>query len=380
MRPPTKFPKTVIRSKSGVNVNIYHTPELFRIKATIKGRAIRRGASTFEKAEAIAREMVRDIDKGFDPATTISSEDRVNYKLAMDKLAGSGASLLEAVEYFMKHCAVENKTHIATIASECLESLANAGRSSTHVDRLYSHFSEFADRFPGPISNVTTRALENYLMEFPVAVTRAARRRSLCYLWKYARLHGALPYGLSTAAERTAAVSVTPRDPETFKCDTLEQWLSAARTHIPAALPLLAIGSFCGLRTSEIQRLRWSDINLSSGLIRLGSAQTKTRRRRIVTIPDNAVEWLLLCKDDPSEYVLKPGASNLLRDLRTADPNLTPLPHNGMRHTAATMMLARGDNPILVASSLGNSVDVLESSYKGLATQQEALYYFNIRP
>jgi hypothetical protein len=44
------------------------------------------------------------------------------------------------------------------------------------------------------------------------------------------------------------------------------------------------------------------------------------------------------------------------------------------------MLLASGQSPEKVASMLGNSVPVLESHYKGLATQAEALEHFNLYP
>ena len=44
--------------------------------------------------------------------------------------------------------------------------------------------------------------------------------------------------------------------------------------------PFLAIGAFAGLRTAELQRLDWSEIDLDRGFITVAASKAKTRRRR----------------------------------------------------------------------------------------------------
>jgi len=48
-----------------------------------------------------------------------------------------------------------------------------------------------------------------------------------------------------------------------------------------------------GLRAAEIARLTWDRIDLAEGTITLDGSMAKTRQRRIVRLPGNAVAWLL---------------------------------------------------------------------------------------
>lgn len=50
--------------------------------------------------------------------------------------------------------------------------------------------------------------------------------------------------------------------------------------------------SHCGLRISELRRMRARDIDLERGLIVLGGDQTKNRERAFITIPGVAMETL----------------------------------------------------------------------------------------
>ncbi len=62
--------------------------------------------------------------------------------------------------------------------------------------------------------------------------------------------------------------------------------------HYPDYLPSLAIGAFAGLRSAEIERLGWQDIDFASRHIVVSASNAKTASRRIVPLCDNLAEWL----------------------------------------------------------------------------------------
>ncbi len=59
-----------------------------------------------------------------------------------------------------------------------------------------------------------------------------------------------------------------------------------------AFLLALAIGGFAGLRSSEIERLDWSEVRLADRFIEIKNGKAKTASRRLVPIADNLAEWL----------------------------------------------------------------------------------------
>jgi integrase len=61
----------------------------------------------------------------------------------------------------------------------------------------------------------------------------------------------------------------------------------------PADLvPMFAIGAFAGLRTAELVRLEWSDLNIHRGHINIPAVKSKTARRRLITMEPNLQAWL----------------------------------------------------------------------------------------
>src|SRR5207247_466934 len=57
-------------------------------------------------------------------------------------------------------------------------------------------------------------------------------------------------------------------------------------------LPVFAIGGFAGLRSAEIERLDWSEVNLSERYIKVTAGKGKTGSRRIVPVTENLALWL----------------------------------------------------------------------------------------
>jgi integrase len=106
----------------------------------------------------------------------------------------------------------------------------------------------------------------------------------------------------------------------------------------------------------------------------------KTRRRRIVDLTENAVAWLRLDANRTGPVCPKNFTARWerLRDKAKA----TPWPHDGLRHTFASMHYAEHQNESLLKAQLGHAgrEDVLFSHYRALKTRKEAAEFWALRP
>ena len=92
-----------------------------------------------------------------------------------------------------------------------------------------------------------------------------------------------------------------PRLPEdNVRCGFLEhdQYITLRNELPPHARLLLVIGYHTGIRSGELRRIRWSQVDLVAGEIRLAGPQTKNRRPRTVPIYGEMREWLLMTKEE----------------------------------------------------------------------------------
>ena len=147
-------------------------------------------------------------------------------------------------------------------------------------------------------------------------------------------------------------------------------------------LPLVALGACAGLRTAEIHRLDWQDIDLRGGHIVVGKHKAKTAQRRIVPILPALKAWL--SPIGPKSGPVIPhysGDAPLLRAFRQSlEPLKIELVPNGLRHSYATYRLAAVQSADQVALEMGNSPRKLFQNYRELATKKQAEQWFSIMP
>ena len=159
--------------------------------------------------------------------------------------------------------------------------------------------------------------------------------------------------------------------------------LSAMLTGIESKwVPLVALGAFAGLRTAEIHRLEWQDIDLHGGHIVIGKAKSKTAQRRILPILPALRAWLSPLVDKSGAVIPHySGDAPLLRAFRQAlEPLKVKLVPNGFRHSYATYRLADVQSADQVALEMGNSPRKLFQNYRELATKTQAEKWFTVMP
>src|SRR5262249_44443000 len=119
--------------------------------------------------------------------------------------------------------------------------------------------------------------------------------------------------------------------------------------------PCIALSAFAGLRSEEILRLEWADIERRPGFIEVGAHKAKTATRRIVPITDNLERWLALAPRT-HERVWPFSRDRFFKALRnTADKARLAWKQNGLRHSFISYRLALVQDVNRVALEAGTS-------------------------
>jgi integrase len=140
----------------------------------------------------------------------------------------------------------------------------------------------------------------------------------------------------------------------------------------PAAIAIIRLLAFTGARKNEIARLRWSEVDLDRGYLRLGDSKTGAK---IIPIGLPACEVLAsISSVDDSPYVFPAssgdgafqGTEKVWRKLRER-VGFPELRLHDLRHSFASVGLARGDTLPVIGAILGHTDVKTTSRYAHLA-------------
>jgi integrase len=170
-------------------------------------------------------------------------------------------------------------------------------------------------------------------------------------------------------------------------------------------LGYVTLATFCGVRPEEIKRSPVTEIDFSHRAMIVGGSRSKTRQRRVVDLPANAVAWLRLWRRlCPGQEMIVPRNFRKLWERLRETAGLKPAgwpfkkttnsappkwPHDVLRHTCATMHFATHQNTALLQAQLGHSEDekTLFRHYRAVklldgrvVTKKIAAKFWNIRP
>lgn len=263
--------------------------------------------------------------------------------------------------------ALSYATHIRRYLSPHLGVLLLEALRPLHIERMYREISLLGDEHGRPLSVSTLRRIQATLMS---ALNTAVRRGLI---------------------ERNPAATVElppvhrPRV-RTWSAAELGQFLSAIqddRLHL-----LYRLLGLVGLRRGEVVALRWGDVDLNSGSLRIEQSAVRVAGRSVVGPPKSASGSRVVAIDDETARRLHwHGCRQRLELARTTGTLLRPdlvfttpagdrldpayvsrrfdrlvtqhgLPRirlHDLRHTSASIGLASGESLVEVSRRLGHS-------------------------
>jgi integrase len=302
------------------------------------------------------------------------NHERIKEFLQADTLL-EGVNLIELAKFWRDH----SQNQIISVADACEAFEASiVGRSPKHKKSVKGHLKKLREVFSGPIQKVTVAALDDYLLAMPHPKTRKNHRGTICSVFKFAQRKGFLPHG-PTAADRTESPRTEPADPPTLSATDLEKMLTGCEDKKLRAF--LAVGAFSGIRSAEIQRLRWRDIK--DDCVVLGSDKTKTKRRRLAEVAENLKMWLKDLRGKDNDLITYPEEqySYLYKSLAKLCQNQgVQWGHNCLRHTFVSAHLEVHKDPPRTCKTSGHSLDTLLTCYLKLIPLDQAKAWFEIKP
>jgi integrase len=365
-----------------------HGSSYWKVDGYINSKRVRTFYRTKEEAEEAASIKNIELQNHGHQHAQIPSYLRIQALHCNDLLEPLGVSLSTAVEYYLAHHDIRSKSlpvaqacqRFITDSSRRLENGEIGQRHHEHLVKSLRKFNaEFAQR---QICDLSSNDIETWLNCLPLAAeSKNSHRRSIYRLFWQAKKWGLVKENPVTEIEILTDRRVKAKLPGIL---SLEQAAKLLETAPQSVLPVVAIGLFAGLRSSEINQLRWEDVRWEKRVIDCSAKITKTASRRLVEMSDNLLEWLAPYRNATGK-IFQYGCAQQIREVTAAGraSGIAKWPQNALRHSFGSNHLAMYENAPKTALQMGHEngeTKTLLAHYTNARTKEEAKAYWNIRP
>jgi integrase len=194
--------------------------------------------------------------------------------------------------------------------------------------------------------------------------------------WNWGRASGLVPQDLLWPSR---LMLPEPKGRTRYLSDgELAALLKAAAQQSPVLYAAIVVSLATGVRQGELLRLKWGDVDLDGGSIRV--LETKNATPRSVHLPSAAVEALRVLKRAPvvGQHVFttaegQPFAKMTLRPLWTATRTAAKLADfrwHDLRHSCASYLAQNGATLLEIGSVLGHKSPSMTQRYAHLVAGQ----------
>jgi integrase len=412
-----KFPLTV---KSGSSsVKIYQdkskgTP-YYTVAFYLGGKRKKLNFCDIQTAKREASAKAAQLSRGDIDAAQLNGKDRLMYGRALDAVRTfetpldaaaieyaearkilKGYTLIEAARFYMKH---HGEATISKLVQDAFEefkkSKSEAKRSDVYLKDIGYRVGSFAKAFNLEMRQLTPQDVADWLSALKLSARSFNNfRLALQTFFKFCQSRKWLSADVNLLAqiERRSGIKT---EIEIFTPGELKSILTVAPARLATCIALQA---FAGIRTAELFRLTWSDLERRKGHIEITAGKAKTASRRLIPITKNLEAWLKMACSKGSKvwpvtqseyYSSLAEAARMAEEAKLKTSRLKSVSKEGspaawkknaLRHSFISYRLAESRDVAAVALEAGNSPKMIFEHYRELVTPNEAKEWFGILP
>jgi len=406
MKPTSRKPEAVkvgsvsvkIYSRLRLHKKVGKTYRVYEVADYSSGVRRLRSFNDHTEARKEAERIARQLSSGEATAALLRNSEAASYGRALELLRPTGTALevatahyakaveilggdavIEAARFYAHHRADQvTRKQVSEVVGELIAAKQSRNKSPRYIADLRWRLNHFAKAFAVDIGSITTADVQRWLDNLKVAAQTAKNGRTVLYtLFSFAESRGYIFKG-GNPVEGTE--SITADNGGKIEILTPAEISALLKSASPEFLPIVALGAFAGLRTAEIQRIEWEDIDLSGGWIHVGSDKAKTRSRRLVPILPNLAQWLAPYAKRSGKVWKETVTTWHHQRAATVEASGVAWKPNALRHSFCSYRLADIQNAAQVSLEAGNSPNVIFKHYRELVKPSEAKAWFSISP
>jgi integrase len=321
------------------------------------------------------RTTVLGPDRGLG-AAHLDARKRADALAALDLLP-SGVSLVDAARFYNHHHqGIRESKPVKDVLAELLRAKKQDGLSRRYLDDLRQRLGRFSAEFGElAIAELSSSQIDRWLRKLPGgALNRNTFGLRLNVLFAFAKRHRWCTDNPVGQIEKAKWIGSEPSILRPVEFARLLENASAE------TVPYWAIGGFAGLRSAELQRLEWQDIDFDRGLVEVTRGKSKTASRRHIPIRACLAAWLIPYRVYRSGKVCPLNLrTKLERDRQRA--GIESWPANALRHSFASYHLEHFKLPGELCIEMGHTdPNLVQKFYRQRVKPEAAEAWWSIMP
>jgi hypothetical protein len=382
-----KASRVPVASYRGVEIRLYVRRDGWKATYQLHGRTRQECYGTTQaRAQQAAQEAIA---AELDPHALAAGTDE---NTARSLLSEHGVSLTEAARFWLsKHAKPLIQATADEIRKRWLE-VRQRKMGFHHARSLRSCTLHFVKAFEGrQLASITMQDLVEWQdrleMEYAGRTARNIHDATK-HLFKFARKRGFLEPDRISVMELVDRPRAGPGKKAIYTPEQMQSLLDAAWSLASPAAASLALSAFAAIRSEELSsvdpdrpdenQLAWEDFRWKEKFIFLRPEVAKLGISREVPARPNL---LAMVKPLAGRGPIYPNVRLDEAYRKIADQAGISWKHNALRHSAITYDMLLSPSPTEVANRAGNSVAMIESSYRNRgATKDQAKAWFKLLP
>ena len=298
------------------------------------------------------------------------------FAAAREQLAAE-VSIHDAIRYFNEFNRGVERKQVNDLIEGYVTAMRASGVTEVYLRMVRRYVIRFGKFTAGRmLPDLRVRDLDDFLQQAKLApITKNYVRKNIITFCRWAVGRGYLARDWREFDDATT-YQVPATDVAVFTPEEMERILNTSRGHL--ATPFIAIGAFAGLRSAEISRLNWKNVNFERGFIEVRADICKTRSRRLVPISENLRAWLKPFAMPSGPVVPYHNISEVA--MRIASNAGVEWKKNALRHSFVSYRLAQTSDPARTALEAGHDQNILFRHYREVVTPDLAAKWFAIMP
>jgi integrase len=376
-----------------------------RVSYRVNGKTKRRYCNTKKEASEFVERLRADQDKFGSLAKTLTEKELTDAARIIDICKVKNWNPFEVLDFYEANAKkISASNQLSDVVEAICRQKETSGKSEGYIKQFQMTARDFANHINGKlIDSVSKNNVLTYLNRESKGwgpKTKNYKRSLICNLFEMAKLHELANHN---------PVSEIPRWDEPsrtigyFDPKSIDSIMGLVARIDPQMAVIYTLVFFCGLRLAEAARMSWDWVSLEHATLRVPSEIAKTCKR-VIDIPDNALEWLTVLKKEVRAIELSERKKELA-DMTAAEIKLwkdtgkTELHNrqkttirkcrlhgvkyskNAVRHSYGTFHLALYGDIGKTATNMGNSPNQIHNHYNGECMDKKAAArFFSIRP